>query len=282
MSAPLRSMRIFALPLSKNLAKSPTSVPLVFYHVQMPAVAVSQAGSTPLHKRALNWTANTWNSWGEAKGGWKLKVHTYGEKVIERIEFEENALKSVDTALGPALASLSKIKEINPSDSTEGGVATRIPLFHPTSFSNPQPLDHLKSFLAHRGPAHRKYFYLWLGAIPFTAPFMVIPIIPNLPFFFCAWRAWSHWRAFRAADYLQSLVEHSVVVPTPSPTLDRLYQSDASDTADSLQSLNPARIPEFISTYDLSSTTATELGRAIDQAKLRSEKSANTDSQKDK
>ncbi|KAG9102789.1 hypothetical protein FRC06_001153 [Ceratobasidium sp. 370] len=60
-----------------------------------------------LFKRGQDKVAQMWVDWGKAQGGWKLKVHTYGEKLIDRIDFEELALASTDTSLGPRASQLS-------------------------------------------------------------------------------------------------------------------------------------------------------------------------------
>ena len=91
---------------------------------------------------------------------------------------------------------------------------TKISLvFPPSLLSPPEVLSELRGFVEHRTPKHRREFYLWMAIIPLTAPFKLIrtfasclypsmslltkillAIIPNLPFFFCAWRSWSHYR----------------------------------------------------------------------------------------
>lgn len=74
--------------------------------------------------------------------------------------------------------------------------------------------------------------------------------MPNLPFFFCAWRSWSHYRgicffwdhlvllvsyanfliAYRSSQYLQSLLEHDIIDPEPNEPLDELYKLYAPTT----------------------------------------------------
>ena len=68
--------------------------------------------------------------------------------------------------------------------------------------------------------------------------------VPNLPFFYLVFRAWSHWRgehlrrierqiyehsrltfstALRGSQHLEFLVQHNLVDPEPSSTLDAMY-----------------------------------------------------------
>jgi hypothetical protein len=41
---------------------------------------------------------------------------------------------------------------------------------------------------------HRSKLIWSIVIMPFTAPFMLVPVIPNLPFFYVLYRAWSHWQ----------------------------------------------------------------------------------------
>ncbi|KAG8892591.1 hypothetical protein FRB99_002607, partial [Tulasnella sp. 403] len=200
--------------------------------------------SPSLLQRGMNLATKTWTEWGKAEGGWKLKVHHWGERMYERVDFEEIALKSIDPALGPRLTT-SKASG-NPAKETrkaiKAGEKVSIPLYHPPSVL-PDPLGHMMRLLEHRVPSHRKWFWIWLLGSPFTAPFMIIPVIPNIPFFFCVWRAWSHWKgevctnylitkaehlgepAYKAATFLQQLVHQKCIIPTPHTPLDQFYQS---------------------------------------------------------
>lgn len=47
--------------------------------------------------------------------------------------------------------------------------------------------------------------------------------IPNLPFFYLAYRAWSHWRAIKGSQHVQFLVKNKLSIITPSPILDAIY-----------------------------------------------------------
>lgn len=160
--------------------------------------------------------------------------------MVDRIDFEELALKSVDLSLAPSISNLDmagrrleKILERN-DDKTKRRPPV-IPLIYPPSVYVSPPmlasdvmghptLSHLRELLRTREPRHRRGFYLWMLAAPLTFPITIIPVIPNLPFFFCAWRSWSHYKAYRSSHYLSSLIEQGRVIPKPSDELDQLYK----------------------------------------------------------
>ena len=63
--------------------------------------------------------------------------------------------------------------------------------------------------------------------MPFTIPFALIPVIPNLPFFYLCWRAFSHWKAYKASDYLGLLLQQGRILPTKSAELEEIINTPA-------------------------------------------------------
>jgi Mitochondrial K+-H+ exchange-related len=47
--------------------------------------------------------------------------------------------------------------------------------------------------------------------------------IPNVPFFYLAYRAWSHWRALAGGKHIQFLLKNQLLSRSPSDALDRIY-----------------------------------------------------------
>ncbi|KAL0067519.1 hypothetical protein AAF712_005510 [Marasmius tenuissimus] len=258
--------RIISIPIARQ---SPSKI-LTYYHFQLHD---SSAAKAKAQEGWVSWAQEkasaTWSGFGKApEGSWKLKVFRAGERIVDRVDFEELSLKSVDPELGPTIlhpdfsGKKGKEKEKNAPQLS-------IPLLFPASVYTAQTsLDHLRQLLSTRGPRHRRGIYLWIGLIPFTAPFMLIPVIPNLPFFFCVWRSWSHYRAYRASQYLSTLVENKAIVPEPSDTLDAVYTT----TPDTELLLAREVVPTVVSSFDLSKSATKDIYRAIEQANTRFEK----------
>ncbi|KAG6812107.1 hypothetical protein H0H92_004336 [Tricholoma furcatifolium] len=306
MSRPLRKLRIIAIPLTRPKiaihAQTPTSRILTYYQFQI-SPPQKQGSETPVNGEARSrwmpegglakWittkAAETWAGFGKAKGGWKLKVYQGGERLVDRLDFEELALKGIDPTSGPTITNTNEKIEI--------------PLIYPPSInSGPLTLTELRALVAYRTPRHRKGFYLWMIAAPFTAPFMLIPIIPNLPFFFCVWRSWSHYKAYRASQYLQTLIDNDTLIPEASEALDNVYRKFSPDKMaimspdgpnfsmgeeKSNPSLNDGRsstqpqqpqhevlltrdaVPAILETFSLKPTAGADLLRAVEQARVR-------------
>ncbi|KAF5369450.1 hypothetical protein D9758_002499 [Tetrapyrgos nigripes] len=315
-TTPLRSVqRIISLPIthvggrqstSNTLAsqKTPPKV-LTYYHFQvhLPHRKAEQEKQNDNLSRlnprywvtfAQTKAAQTWSGFGNApEGSWKLRVFRGGEALVDRIDFEELALKGVDPSLGPTI--------LRPDFSRKDEKAKDYKislLFPPSVHTGEASLSYLRSLVQMHTPRHKRGFWIWLLVSPFTAPFMIIPVIPNLPFFFCIWRSWSHYRAYRASEYLKALIEHGQVIPEASPILDAIYKdfapkpiesssSSASSPASSSKResedspllnhetdtprllLTREAVPAIISACNLKESASTDLYRALEQAKQR-------------
>ncbi|KAF8073504.1 mitochondrial K+-H+ exchange-related-domain-containing protein [Lyophyllum atratum] len=298
----LRKLRIIAIPLTRPKIKASPSTaaarPLTYYQFQIsPPTPPTPQPSEGEGSRSrwipeggiVNWVStkagDTWAGFGKAEGGWKLKVFQVGERLVDRLEFEELALKGINPALGPSIADVS---------GQEKQAGTRIPLIYPPSITTDSvTLDELRALVAYRTPRHRKGFYMWMVIAPFMAPFMIIPIIPNLPFFFCAWRSWSHYKAYRASQYLQGLLDSGVIVPEASEALDGVYKEFSPNhhlitSAESLENdkneatskpeskplqhevlLTRDAVPAILNIFGLGSSAGADLLRAVEQARVR-------------
>ncbi|KAF9077497.1 mitochondrial K+-H+ exchange-related-domain-containing protein [Rhodocollybia butyracea] len=303
--------RIISFPITRprkssnfqSIPGSSSSKPLTYYKFQVHLPKSTNSEVEGAHQSRwqpkggwIHWTqtkaASTWASFGSAenasKGNWKFKVFQTGERLVDRLDYEELALKGVDPSMGPTIR--------NPdirgkgSDENDEKQKVLIPLLYPPSIHSAESsLAHLRQLVQSREPRHKKGFWMWMIIAPFTAPFMIIPIIPNLPFFFCVWRSWSHYQAYRSSQYLSALIKHGHVVASPSAELDALYlkfglktlplpttqsppneeSEPQSATGDAEMLLTREAVPSILSTFSLEDGAASDLYRAIEQARVR-------------
>jgi hypothetical protein len=212
---------------------------------------------------------------------------------MDRIDFEEWALKGIDPALAPRPFRRRKQPEEDtappPSTTSSSEPSTSkaendtIPLLYPPSLLEPSALvQHLSTLLENRGPHHRRRMWYCLIGAPFTVPFALVPVIPNLPLFFLLWRAWSHWRAWKASEYLVGLLEHGALEPQASAELDNAYLKPVEDSPspddkeaaatvpeEKRLMLTPRRIERIVDAFQLGDRGKMELTRALLQAQGR-------------
>ncbi|THV03051.1 hypothetical protein K435DRAFT_775210 [Dendrothele bispora CBS 962.96] len=251
-------------PFTRAKERLPTNV-LTYYHFQ---VHLSQRKKKQYEEsdKLSKWNPRYWQQWAQTKaadtwagfgkapeGSWKLRVFRGGEAMVDRIDFEELALKGIDPSLGPTI--LHPDLQRKEEEAEQEGQDTKILLLYPPSIhSGAESLSYLRSLVQTRAPRHKKGFWIWMVAAPFTAPFMIVPIIPNLPFFFCVWRSWSHYRAYRASEYLTALIRHGHIVPEPSQLLDTIYR-DLAPNSDSNTSSSSSSSASSISSNPASSSS---------------------------
>lgn len=115
---------------------------------------------------------------------------------------------------------------------------------------------------------------------PLTWPFAIIPVVPNLPLFYVLWRAWSHYKAWKASEYLASvLASDGQLVITPSEELDAIFSGVGRDSQGLLLTEDRAR--EVVRVMGLEQEEATELLRAVTQAGQRLEQGRREEQKKE-
>ncbi|WVQ68425.1 uncharacterized protein L199_006633 [Kwoniella botswanensis] len=189
--------------------------PLLLFQTIQPDKPPSQ-GPPSLTSRALNKASDTWLNLGrKPKDSWTFWFYEKGEKLMDRIEFEEWSLKGIKEGQGVKVDRDGKLV----------GERIEIPLLRPEIKGTTLPplLPKLHRFLLHRIPYHRKMMYRSLIFTPVTWPFAIIPVIPNFPFFYVLWRAWSHYKAWRGALYLETLLQNGLIVEKESKELSNVY-----------------------------------------------------------
>ncbi|KAF2747878.1 hypothetical protein M011DRAFT_467468 [Sporormia fimetaria CBS 119925] len=157
----------------------------------------------------------TWAAWekdDKAIGNWKKKVTFYGNQALKRIPYEEWGLKTI-----PALNAKRK------QDILDGKAKYEV-MFPGLFLQKDKVPGILESWAMERQAMHRKRLIWSVVIMPFTAPFMLVPVIPNLPFFYVLYRAWSHWKALAGSKHLEFLIKNNASpTPNPSSELDEVY-----------------------------------------------------------
>lgn len=158
-------MRLFLLPISTRRS--------LIYCEKLHEKAVSER--TILDKITIK-ANETWAAWEKdekALGNWKKKVTIYGNHALKRIPYEEWGLKTI-----PALTSKRKKAILEDREKYQ--------VIFPGLYLKEQKVPEiLKKLATERQNMHRSKMIWSIVGMPFTAPFMLIPvsvvpsIIPN-------------------------------------------------------------------------------------------------------
>lgn len=193
-------MRLYLLPISTRRTL------LYCQHLNAPA-SEQPTWSNWLQAKA----ARTWSGWEKKEKGWQKSVVSYGNQALRRIPYEEWGLKSV-----PPLSQRRKQVELKGTEKVE--------VVYPKSLLAVDKVPQiLRSLATDREGLHKQRLIWCFVGMPITAPVALLPVIPNLPFFYLVYRAWSHWRALSGGKHLQFLIKNNLLALTPSPIVDEVY-----------------------------------------------------------
>lgn len=247
-------MRLYLLPLSTRRT---------LIYAQRLNVTTTDAERGLLNKAVAS-ASRLWARWEAKDKGWQKKVVDYGNKAMRRIPYEEWGLKSV-----PPLSTRRKTEELQGKEKVELVFPGKIlPLVKAEGIA--------RTLATEREGVHRKNMIWCFIGMPITAPFALVPVIPNLPFFYLVFRAWSHWRAIAGGRHIKWLVDQKLIQPSPSEALDGLYgckegqlplltpvegEAKATETEEKML-LTEEQARDFSKTLDMPAL-ALELERAI-------------------
>lgn len=195
-------MRLFLIPISTRRA-------LVYSR----PLAKDLSKELSFVDRISNKAAETWAKWEEADQGWKKQLISWGNRVQQRIPYEEWALKSI-----PSLAAQRRLHKGHDEQTVDV-------LFPGNVIETDKVTSILRQLATERQDLDRRRMWWSILACPVTAPIGLIPLVPNIPFFYLAYRGWSHWRALSGSKHLEFLVEKTLLNPKPLPELEALYAS---------------------------------------------------------
>lgn len=285
-------MRIIAVPLARSVQA--TQLPYVTFLAQkslsrsvlsekpgtrdgdQPAassgVATAAQGKPSWTHRFVARASDYWTNMGrtDVKSllDWKRRTYVMGEMVMDRIAFEEWALKGIDQALGPSIKNLREYTQRN----TRSEKLQRISLLYPPSLVTPDvAVASLRSMVARREPHHYRYLILNIIGVLATAPLFLVPALPNVPTYYLLWRTWSHWRAYMATKSLSSVLDERLIEATPDEGLDQILKHTTEDRVPKLKDdwqvvLHPSQAKQIQAHYSMSDQADIDLRRACNQA----------------
>ncbi|KAI0428296.1 mitochondrial K+-H+ exchange-related-domain-containing protein [Xylaria sp. FL1042] len=165
----------------------------------------------PLVDKVTLRAAKLWAGWEKKESGWQKSVVKYGNRALSRIPFEEWGLKSV-----PTLSTRRREEELI-------GKEKHHLIFPESVIPATRAPEVLHRLATEREGLHRSRMIWCFVGMPISAPFALVPIIPNLPFFYLVYRAWSHYRALAGGKHLQWLLSNKFFTLSPSETMDAVF-----------------------------------------------------------
>lgn len=196
-------MRLFLLPISTRRS--------LIYCERMHE---KLASDRTILDRITNKANETWASWEKDDKSWKRWKKTltvYGNKALRRIPYEEWGLKTI-----PPLTAKRRQAELEGKEKVEV-------IFPGLFLRNEKVPGMLQQLATERQALHRKRMIWSIIGMPLSAPFMLVPVIPNIPFFYLVFRAYSHWKALSGSKHLEFILQNKLLKFVPSSELDEVY-----------------------------------------------------------
>ncbi|KAI9684359.1 MAG: hypothetical protein M1829_002169 [Trizodia sp. TS-e1964] len=190
-----------------------------------------------------------WLNWENSNTRWQQTLTRSGNRLLQRIPYEEWGLKS--------------IPPLSPGDSRAG--KTEVKVLFPSWILDEEEVPRILSQMAaERQTLDARRLWICICAIPFTLPLALIPLVPNIPFFYLAYRAWSHWRALAGSRHLEHLLKHNLARACPSPMLNMIYTAGLRDPREG----SGNKVPEASEASALSPRLERAAGRELGPAML--------------
>ncbi|KAF7352342.1 hypothetical protein MVEN_01197900 [Mycena venus] len=283
----LGSLRIIALPLVRPGANANALKLPIFYSYKIIAPPTIKKTVSPpgfftrwmpeegLGKWASHKANTTWTGFGMAPDGTlKKRAFVLGERLMDRLDFEESNLKTIDLSIAPPLKLKGSVEK-----------ETQVPLLYPpTALSGPQSLDHLKALVEERIPLHNRGLMLYIFFAILSAPLKLIrnnnPELPLLFLRLAVMVPLERQASKRAAQYIQGLIRSNRIVPAPLTDLNAVYGKpySAKLTNDSTDVLSREELERAMRTLTMSPEESKDLLRAHEQVLVRVKKKRQEDS----
>lgn len=147
------TLRLFVVPISTRRA-------LIYARVLRENVSKERS----ILDRVTDKAAQTWAKWEEADKGWKMHLVSWGNRVQQRIPYEEWGLKSI-----PSLSSQQRL------DKSHGTTKMDV-LFPGNAIKEEKLIPLLHKLSEDRQELHRRRMWWSFVAAPITAPIALIPV----------------------------------------------------------------------------------------------------------
>lgn len=170
-----------------------------------------------------------WEKLKNSKVSVNQKVVTLAKKLLDTIPYDESCLQSFP-------AKRVMVREINeehlkelPKTMVTGSVEDHnisadqlkpIPVYHPRFQDALAVLSQMHLFKDQFGSYHRRWAFWSAIGIPITLPFALVPVLPNVPGFYLAYRFYCHIKALMGVKNLGYLLQTKGSDREADPTVD--------------------------------------------------------------
>ena len=147
-----------------------------------------------LKEKASVYAYKTWQTWEKSEKGFGKKVYDFAQKLLEKIDPDEDVLKAIPSkALGTTLSSCE--------------------IVYPKSMMRTEEVRMaIRAFLKQGKKKARRAKYFNLACAPFTLPLFLSPV-SNFPIYWFLYRAREAWIACKGAESAKKMLQRRLEQP---------------------------------------------------------------------
>ena len=147
-----------------------------------------------LKEKASAYAHKTWQTWEKSEKGFGKKVYDFAQKLLEKIDPDEDVLKAIPSkALGTTLSSCE--------------------IVYPKSMMHTEEVRMaIRNFLKQGKKKARRAKYFNLACAPFTLPLFLSPV-SNFPIYWFLYRAREAWIACKGAESAKKMLQRRLEQP---------------------------------------------------------------------
>ncbi|EGW31271.1 uncharacterized protein SPAPADRAFT_61840 [Spathaspora passalidarum NRRL Y-27907] len=217
-------------------------------------LAESQLKTIPplikLEHKLIKLAIKGWTKLSTSEKSINVKITNLVKQLMRTIAYEENCLRSFPNQKAMIREINEELIESKHPNLVQSEIEKLdishdqlkpIPLYHP-DFQNPTTiLNQIYDFRKDNQIKHKKYAILCAIGIPLSLPFALVPIIPNVPGFYIAFRLYCHIKALMGIKHLDYLLE---TTPSQVRTIQREQEKHDDEEMDEVKLADESTVVE--------------------------------------
>lgn len=169
-----------------------------------------------------------WTNFKNSKNSINVYIMKIINKFLNNIPWEENVLKSFSDLKLSIDINNNKDKDtekINTKDSNK-----ILNLYYPSELTNQYLLKSQLIKNSNLGKDyHLKYLIISILSLPLTIPFILVPILPNIPGFYLLYRSYCHYKAYKGSKILNNLLKNDKLNNNDNKEINSITDNNKND-----------------------------------------------------
>lgn len=189
-------------------------------------------GKEPLESKITSKFIKLWNQFRSSPVKVNKSISGFLESKLNEIPFMENSLLSIPSQKNMRRYRTDTHEYI--TDAEAQGLSNQqldhFNFYYPGKMTSPMKiLEDLKPEIKSEYELHKKFLVRDMLLLPLTIPFILIPLVPNVPGFYLAYRIYCHMKVMASVKHFILLMKGGHMDMTKVEGIDQLYLQTADE-----------------------------------------------------